>query len=361
METRKRFLAAWLAIGATGPAFGQSSLTLYGIADIGPTYVSNVGGSGQFKMQSGVAQQSRFGFRGREDIGNNLSVIFALENAFDLSTGKIANDGALFSRQAWVGVRSAAGTLTAGRQTTVTGDTLGRFTGSALLTTSYLTTHPGDYDLVFTIPAENSLKYASPEFAGFSAEAQYAFGGVPGSMVVNSQWNFGANYSIGSFSMAAAYYHVNGPHIGILSYVGGDSNPFGETGPSDRLNTFGIGVSYTFAKTFVHALVTQASMEQGNSTARTYEIGARQQFSPTTFLGLDYNFTTVFNRANLSVAGAMLDYKLSKRTDVYLVSAYEWVNGMAANGNRLVAQLNDIDASGSPKQFVTRVGLRHLF
>lgn len=92
-------------------------MTLYGILDIGPTYVSNQNGSSAVAVTSSYVQQSRFGFKGIEDLGGGYSALFILESGFALNNGQISNNQ-IFSRKAVVGIEMPYGTLTAGHDTT---------------------------------------------------------------------------------------------------------------------------------------------------------------------------------------------------------------------------------------------------
>jgi predicted porin len=81
-----RIAVASLGLFAT-TAFAQSSVTLYGVADAGIEYLSNVpsaspGGSNQVRMTSGNMSTSRWGLRGVEDLGGGLKAIFELKAAF---------------------------------------------------------------------------------------------------------------------------------------------------------------------------------------------------------------------------------------------------------------------------------------
>ena len=68
------------------------------------------------------------GLRGREDLGDGWSARFQLENGFDPSTGRQADDRSLFNYGAWVGLgHDDLGELRLGRQYTV-----GKTYGNAL-------------------------------------------------------------------------------------------------------------------------------------------------------------------------------------------------------------------------------------
>jgi general bacterial porin, GBP family len=89
---------------ATSVAHAQSSATLYGILDAGIMYTNNVSKSGSsgalVQATSGNINGARFGFKGAEDLGGGLKASFVLENGFNIQSGKFAQDGRLFGRQA---------------------------------------------------------------------------------------------------------------------------------------------------------------------------------------------------------------------------------------------------------------------
>jgi predicted porin len=109
-------------------AHAQSNVTLYGIIDTGVNYTNNVqtaktatglkGGSQVAMIEGGSAglQGSRWGLRGTEDLGGGLKSLFVLESGFYSNNGALTQGGAMFGRQAYVGLSNSIGTLTLGRQ-----------------------------------------------------------------------------------------------------------------------------------------------------------------------------------------------------------------------------------------------------
>lgn len=81
------------------PAFAQTSVTLYGVIDEGFDYTNNVLGSHNYALQSGLAQGSRWGLKGAEDLGGGLRAIFQLENGFNVNNGRLLQGGLEFGRQ----------------------------------------------------------------------------------------------------------------------------------------------------------------------------------------------------------------------------------------------------------------------
>ena len=85
---KAKLLAAGIAAVFAAPAMAQSSVTIYGIADAGIMYVNNGGGDSKVKLVSGIADGSRLGFRGTEDMGGGYKAIFNLEARVELDNGK---------------------------------------------------------------------------------------------------------------------------------------------------------------------------------------------------------------------------------------------------------------------------------
>ncbi len=92
----KKSLIALAVLAASGAAMAQSSVTLFGVADAGVTYVN--GGDNWSGVTSGDNLTSRLGFRGEEDLGGGLKANFVLEGGFNLDNG----DGVWLRRlQGW--------------------------------------------------------------------------------------------------------------------------------------------------------------------------------------------------------------------------------------------------------------------
>jgi predicted porin len=80
---KTKFIAAVIATCFAAPVMAQSSVTIYGIADAGIMKVKNQ----PVKVVSGIADGSRIGFKGTEDIGGGFKAIFNLEARVELDTG----------------------------------------------------------------------------------------------------------------------------------------------------------------------------------------------------------------------------------------------------------------------------------
>lgn len=220
----KKSLIALAAVAASGVAMAQSSVTLYGVADIAIGDASDtLGAHANSNINNGT---SRIGFRGVEDLGNGLKANFQFEQAVSLADGSSPG----FQRQAWVGLSGDFGAIRAGRQLTPSFDAVAAYelTGTA---------NYSAVGLVFGYSGgsrDNALiKYISPSFGGLSVSVGYVFED---------------NYSIGGYETKGHYdiglIYKNGPLAVAAAY----NNARADTGWDSRSNVenANIGAAYDF-------------------------------------------------------------------------------------------------------------------
>jgi predicted porin len=83
-----KLLAGLMAVGSVAPVLAQSNVTIYGIADTGIQVSRNGGNDKTVKVVSGIADGSRLGFKGLEDLGGGYKTIFTLEARVEFDTGR---------------------------------------------------------------------------------------------------------------------------------------------------------------------------------------------------------------------------------------------------------------------------------
>ena len=227
---QKKLIALAVASLASGAAFAQTNVTIYGIADAGYVYssgdpIKGVAGTNTFSgIVSGILSGSRLGFRGEEALGNGLKAIFTLEYSLNIDTnaglGYSNTENGLNSRQQFVGLSSATlGTVALGRQyspgyqATANNDPMG---GALVESQSFLSANAG-YTITPNSAArwDNALTYTTPNWGGFSAKGIYSFGETQDafgtyndknvSVTDNSKWALGANYANGPFNFDVVY------------------------------------------------------------------------------------------------------------------------------------------------------------
>lgn len=123
-------VAIALATFGAGAAFAQSSLTIYGNADVSldnvhksagvrlaPALASTQGTSSSVtRVSPSATSQTSFGFKGVEDMGGGYKTSFVLEGQLSHDTGALSQDGRIFGRQSYVGLATPFGEVRLGRQ-----------------------------------------------------------------------------------------------------------------------------------------------------------------------------------------------------------------------------------------------------
>jgi predicted porin len=119
----KKSLIALAALAASGIASAQSSVTLFGIVDVGVSRYSvstagGVAGSTFTGLTSSGYNSGRIGFRGVEDLGGGMSASFWLEGGVSADNGQAA--GLNFTRRSTLSLAGGWGELRLGRDYTPT-------------------------------------------------------------------------------------------------------------------------------------------------------------------------------------------------------------------------------------------------
>jgi predicted porin len=382
----KKFALSSLSLallGAAGAAHAQSSVTLYGVLDDSIQYVNNVDVSGSNKSSVGLAagnlQGNRWGLKGTEDLGGGLKAVFQLENGFSPNSGAMGSyngSSKLFGRQAFVGLSSDQfGTVTIGRQYDPVVDLVQAVTADNYWGSTFTT--PSDVDNNDNSSrTNNAIKYTSQTYAGFQFEAMYAFGGVAGSTGSGQTWSGAATYANGPFSVAAGYIRMDntGESKAARTTAGWSATSDGTFNsinlPYETAKSIGIasiGAQYVIGPVTAGLRYSNAQYKPDAYSAfastERYNVGAgfvNYQLTPAALLGLGYTFTHGSGNGDsasynqISLGG---DYNLSKRTDLYLVGAYQRATGTGA-----VASVADYDEfSASNSQAIVSLGIRHKF
>ena len=266
---KKSLLAIAAMTAFAGAAQAQSSVTVYGILDVGfvqSNYTgtsttanaaninntTNVGNATQKQTAAGFGQSaestSRIGFKGAEDLGGGLSALFTVETAVSPNASASAF---AFNRQTFVGVKkSGLGTATIGTQYTPmfdvqsTTDAAGNnnlvgnvvYSGSQNSSTGTYNVGSGPFTGqgsganvnvdggAYVTRASNALKLQSDRFAGFAGQVFYAQAnttstatGTPfagGTSTASSgtnnstMWGLNADYMWKKLQVVAAYQAV---------------------------------------------------------------------------------------------------------------------------------------------------------
>ncbi|WP_028100889.1 porin [Pseudoduganella violaceinigra] len=215
----KKTLISMAILAASGAAYAQSNVSIYGTMDAG--IVAERGGKNGnvTKVTSGVANASRIGFKGNEDLGNGLSAVFQLETGVKEDTGELDNtNNQLFNRQAFVGLSSKeAGTLTLGRQYTPWYNTFLQVGDpfQAGLSGSAKNLFPANG---INVRNSNSIAYKTPLLNGVQAELFYALGEKKESST-GRQLGASIGYTNGPLAVRLAYNNINNDTVSAANVV----------------------------------------------------------------------------------------------------------------------------------------------
>lgn len=386
-------MATGVLLGLAANAHAQSSVTLYGLIDAGISYTNHTktasGSSSQFKYGDGVAQGSRWGIKGQEDLGAGLQTIFTLENGFDSGTGALGQNGSMFGRQAFVGLhKDGIGQITFGRHYSLSTSVLGHgYSLGAQSEAGGFAYHINDLDQLTGGRLSNSIRVYSEDFGGLTFGAMYAFSNKAGSFAggpatttngvttagASSATSFSASYARGGFGLAAAYTDMRYPTQAVPSAYSVSIANVNTNGLKD-LRTFGVGARYAFQNAALWGLWTNtrlAPISSAASTLNAFELSGKYLITPAFIAALGYTFEDLngATHGKWNQVNSVLDYFLSKRTDVYLSVSYQKASGSNTVSGVAVpvqAQIgsntNFVGISGGPQsQIAARVAMVHRF
>ena len=251
----KKSLLAVAALGAfASAAQAQSSVTVYGIIDVGylgansrtatgtrnTSATTGVVNTTSSAIGSGAESTNRLGFKGTEDLGGGTSAFFTLEMKMTPDGNQVINSSSTQDRQAFVGLKkNGLGDFALGTQYTVVHNAVAA-------------TDPGQTNNI-----TGNLIYS----AGTGTAAQQA---------TNSAFTNGTSYSIRQANALTLNSETISGFKGHLMFVQNNSNTNQSlaTGGTSNASGWGLGVDYTWNKLFLTANY-QAFTARTNSSATT--------------------------------------------------------------------------------------------
>ena len=248
---KKSLFAAAALTAMAGAAQAQSSVTVYGLLDMGYIGSNAREGADNKKTQksafgASAEQTSRLGFKGTEDLGGGTSAFFTVELGLQPQNGNLSGSAdkdayqnttqgggaAIDNRQSFLGLKkNGVGQFAFGRQYTpvfnagavtdpgqynnVVGNVI--YASGSVYQSSDTTTIGTNNNTGFTNRASNALTVKSDTFAGFSGAAMYALNNTNQSQTAagnttsgggNSNWNgwgLSADFTWQKLYLTAAY------------------------------------------------------------------------------------------------------------------------------------------------------------
>ena len=341
----KKSLLAVAALGAfASAAQAQSSVTVYGILDVGyiggTTRVGNSSGTNGYnngtakttinQFGQSAEQTSRLGFKGVEDMGGGTSAFFTAEfqlapqDQYLSGNQSTTNAGGLVNRQTFVGLKkNGIGQVAAGLQYTPVFNAaaatdvgqLNNITGNVIYagSTGIASGSAGTNNLGFTNRTANTITLKSDNFAGFTGSAMWTMNNknatetgvgtvlTTGGMTNASGWGLGIDYTYNKFYITAAYQALKqvttantDTSIWTAQQAGGaTAAPFSPTtaavnGVASNIqdNQFYAGATYDFGilkayAQFVNRKATSAISSNFYMKRSAEQIGVRSYITPT--------------------------------------------------------------------------------
>lgn len=162
----KKSLIALAVLAASGVAMAQSSVTMYGVADVGLVKSSGVSAqmTGSGLMNNGT---SRLGVRGVEDLGGGLKASFNFEQSINQENGAAG----AWDRATWLALSGGFGRFQMGR--TLNPSFFGLYVWELTGTANYSVVGT-QFNWTGIGPRTNSVfQYTTPTMGGFSATLGY--------------------------------------------------------------------------------------------------------------------------------------------------------------------------------------------
>ena len=345
MMKKKTAVVLGLLAAFSSSGWAQSSVSLYGILDVGVRYTTNSGTTAASKGDSlsqvipGGMSNSRLGINVTEDMGGGLKAIANLEHRLNSDTG--TQTAAEFWRQSWVGLESKDyGRLTVGRQYNVLFDVY-TSTYSSFKYSPYIEIFRPETVMAMAGRQSNMVKYLA-EAGPFRGELQIGAGeGASPDKTLGGMLRYAkdelalgagvlevkdtAGRKVRGLTVGGAY--TAGPLYFNLSF-GQNKFDFGTdalqaaytanytVSPSSRLNAAGLDVKKRdmMAAGFTY----QMSKELNLGLQAWYAKQSHHRLSGESKAGF---------------VAAVADYAFSKRTDVYFEADYSKLGGAVAFDN----------------------------
>ena len=340
----KRFatLAGLATLSAAAAA--QSTVTLYGLLDMGVRHVRN-GDASVTSLSSNGNNTSRFGVRGMEDLGDGLRVGFQLESGLTPDTGATSEATRFWNRRSTVSLIGPFGEVRLGRDYTVTYlgfEDYDVWSDIGLSSVAKFDSSLGS-GRDTGVRSDNQIVYFTPALSGFYGRLGFAPGeGVAGKKSIAGR----AGFAAGPIDASLSYGRTT------VAPVAGD----------DTFNTFNLGASYDFGPVKVSGYTTRSSF--ADLRIVNYYVGAqvpvgrgsvrasylRSNPSGTTAAGI----RTDADDAHQFALGYL--YDLSRRTALYANVARVSNSGASA----IAVDRNPVLAAGADSTGF-EVGMRHSF
>jgi predicted porin len=379
---KKSLLAVAAMTAFAGAAQAQSSVTVYGIIDMGFTNTNQRATVGNVTAKETTSaftasnqQSSRLGFKGTEDLGGGVSAFFTVESELDPNGGTAIYK----NRQSLVGLNNKKfGSASFGTQYTPIHEAVGatdpgqqnNVVGSVIYPSSpYISASTADSNtLAYTVRTGNMAKFVSSNFAGFQGKAFYTLNnknetqnGTLGGTQNTNGYGIGLNYNWQKLLVTANYQSFKNEDNGAAASISAASTVSGIFGVNVTNNQTYVAATYDFGILkaylgYINRKVTSGLDSNQYAKRSAQQVGVRSFITPkvegwaSIGNGRDSAFGANNPTVNFNAWQLGSNYWLSKRTNLYGIYGQE----LSSSSNVLGKNYNQ-----GASQFA--VGVRHTF
>lgn len=358
----KKTLVALATLAVVSAASAQSTVTLYGLVDLGYSF-GNGSIANKAAMVEGNSSSSRLGFKGVEDLGGGLAANFQLEAGMAPNSGagyttnsnnqlsgigansatvNAGSQGLTFNRISTVGLSGNFGQVKLGHDYTPVFDIDGgfdpfAFNGVGATLSKVTATLAGATE----VRASNSIAY-DIAVSGFQARVMYGLGQNASNATNNNDGNYAAwriGYAQGPVNVQLAASRLNAT---VATTAVGATAPWG--GLNGDVTEIAFGASYDLGKIKPMFTYNKTNNDSANVTTSNYLLGLSAPIGAGSLLAS-------YNRGSLKQADATVGtidklavgyvYNMSKRTAVYgTLATLRNADGAAVGLNGAVTDIN---------------------
>jgi predicted porin len=370
----KKSLFALAAVTAfAGAAQAQSSVTVYGILDVGfvganerdsisgATTKQQVSGFG-----AGAQQTNRLGFRGTEDLGGGTAAFFTIETEL---TPQGTSYSSSANRQTFVGLsQKGIGQFSIGTQYTTIHNAIAKTDPGSLNNIAGNVINPqasgvsagvgssgsDGNNLSYTVRASNMLALQSANFAGIVGNAFYVQNNAnstqagvgttsAGGNVNNTGWGLGADYTWKQLLVTANYQSFKGENNTTTSAATvTTTGALTATNATD--NQMYLGATYNFGilkayANYIDRKVTATANSNLYVKRTAQQLGVRGNWTPKieswASMGTGRFNSSGSTSPTVNFNGWQVgsNYFLSKRTNLYAIYGQEQTSSVSGSNN----------------------------
>lgn len=327
----KKSLIALAVLGAfAGAASAQSSVTLYGVADVNVQRTDPKAGTvsdapATTGVNGGHFAGNRWGIRGSEDLGGGMRAIFQLESGFALDNGTSLQGGRLFGRQAYAGLAGGFGTLVAGRLATFSSGTgsFDKFGTIDPFRTGYgIGGMQNTFSSANATRLDNTIAYLTPTMGGFSAGIGHTFRVNGGENAGGSSNNNNGQIMYANFSAGPLYVVLTYDRIKLGEITGDPTEKHLQIGAAYDLKVVRLSAGYAKEDdVFPAGGLSTTPQQAAGSDATAWIIGAAAPFGPhrlaASYQKRDVDSFGTTPEGDRKVWTLGYEYSLSRRTTFY--------------------------------------------